>query len=415
VRKVFVFLLGILIFYAIGQLFTHTAYAEIKVVQTPPDPLYYFDEQLKSITLTFSSGEENTFLKGKNYSFLLWKEGQDINNLGKAEQYFSTNFSDRVQRIDDKTLEVNIPFQHAWNRLKESGSWIYRLYLGAGTAKIKKSDLLHTGSYYINPCSNANNNGCPSLGIAQNVFQISQEVPVIIINAQPDYKYKVWFKEGDKKTYEFKNSDITETATVSGQVFPAITVRVKAPGKTSNNATLCLSEGDKCDFKTTTPITIQAQPVELLTPTDHALITTNDAGIPGSPPPPVIPTSVPPLSPCSQWADLQGNKISKQEAEDRKDIKCIAVSTAIGDISTNPQGFVKSIFSIVLGIAGGIALVLIILSGYRFMASQGNAEAVGNARQQLISAIVGLLFIIFSFVILQIIGVDILKIPGFSP
>jgi len=41
-------------------------------------------------------------------------------------------------------------------------------------------------------------------------------------------------------------------------------------------------------------------------------------------------------------------------------------------------------------------------------------EALKDARDQLISAIIGLIFIIFSLVILQIIGVDILRIPGFG-
>jgi len=412
VRKAFIFLLGILLFYVLGHFFTQIVYAEITVKQEPPDPLYYFDEHLENITLTFSSSEENTFLKDAKYSFFLWKEGQDINKLSKAEAYFSTNFN--VQRIDDKTLEVNIPFQHAWNRLKESGWWIYKLYFGAGTEKIKKSDLLHTGSYYINPCSNANNKGCPSLALYQKTFQVSQEVPAVIINVQPDYEYKVWFKGEDKRTYKFKNSDITETATVSGQVFPAVTVKVQAPSKTSNKTTLCLSEGDKCDFNIT-GIQIEPQPVTLITPIGSPLITTNDAGVPDSPPSFTLPTSVPPLSPCSQWANLQGTPIPVQEAENIKDIKCIAVGTAIGDISTNPQGFVRSIFSIVLGLAGGIALILIILSGYRMMASSGNPEALTASHEQLFSAIIGLLFIIFSFVILQVIGVDILKIPGFQP
>ena len=90
------------------------------------------------------------------------------------------------------------------------------------------------------------------------------------------------------------------------------------------------------------------------------------------------------------------------------------IDTAIGKISTNPKEFTKSIFSLVLGISGGIALILIIISGYRFMTSQGNPEAVKAATEQLTSAIVGLLFIIFSFVILQIVGVNILRIPGFG-
>lgn len=89
-------------------------------------------------------------------------------------------------------------------------------------------------------------------------------------------------------------------------------------------------------------------------------------------------------------------------------------ATALGSISTDPAGFVKSIFSILLSLSGGVALVLIIISGYRLMSSQGNPERVQAAREQLTSAIVGLLFIIFSITILQIIGVDILHIPGLT-
>lgn len=86
--------------------------------------------------------------------------------------------------------------------------------------------------------------------------------------------------------------------------------------------------------------------------------------------------------------------------------------TAFGDISTNPEAFVGKVFAILLSLSGGIALILIIISGYRLMTSQGNPEKVQAAREQLTSAIIGLLFIIFSLAILQIIGVDILRIPG---
>ena len=48
------------------------------------------------------------------------------------------------------------------------------------------------------------------------------------------------------------------------------------------------------------------------------------------------------------------------------------------------------------------------------MVSRGDKEKLAGARETLTSAIVGLLFIVLSIVILEIIGVDILRIPGFS-
>ena len=94
---------------------------------------------------------------------------------------------------------------------------------------------------------------------------------------------------------------------------------------------------------------------------------------------------------------------------------CTKVDTGLGvAIVTNPKSIVQSIFGIILSLSGGIALFLIILSGYKLLVSQGNPEAVKGAREQLTAAIVGLVFIVLSLVILQIIGVDILHIPGFS-
>lgn len=97
------------------------------------------------------------------------------------------------------------------------------------------------------------------------------------------------------------------------------------------------------------------------------------------------------------------------------DGKCKQITTGLGiSIPVDPVGFVKSLFGILLSLSGGIALVLIIMSGYQLMTSQGNPEKVQAAKETLTSAIVGLLFIIFSMVILQIIGVKILEMPWFQ-
>lgn len=93
---------------------------------------------------------------------------------------------------------------------------------------------------------------------------------------------------------------------------------------------------------------------------------------------------------------------------------CATVRTGLGDIGTNFSDTVSSLFLILLGFAGAVAVILIIFSGYNMMLSEGNPEKVKSARETLTSAIVGLLFILFSGAILQIIGVDILKLPGFG-
>jgi len=83
-------------------------------------------------------------------------------------------------------------------------------------------------------------------------------------------------------------------------------------------------------------------------------------------------------------------------------------------IPTDPSNIAAFFFAILLSLSGGIALILIIVSGYQMMVSSGNPEKLQGARETLTSAIAGLLFIIFSLVILETIGVNILHIPGLA-
>jgi len=93
-----------------------------------------------------------------------------------------------------------------------------------------------------------------------------------------------------------------------------------------------------------------------------------------------------------------------------KDGECLSIFSALGDIPTDPFDLVPRIIEIILGLAGAIVIILIIRSGYKLMFSQGNPEKVQEAKDELTSAIVGLLFIIFSFVLLQFITNDILNL-----
>ncbi len=113
----------------------------------------------------------------------------------------------------------------------------------------------------------------------------------------------------------------------------------------------------------------------------------------------------PPSPPCAQW-QYPGPESGVCEE--------VATSLPSGNISTNPAQFIVKILAIILSFAGGIALLLIISAGYKIITSNGKAEGIQQGRDQLISAIIGLLFIIFSFVIFQLITSDILKIPGIT-
>lgn len=87
--------------------------------------------------------------------------------------------------------------------------------------------------------------------------------------------------------------------------------------------------------------------------------------------------------------------------------------TAIGCIHTKPIEFTKDALKFIIGIGGGLAFLMMLLGAFQMLTSAGNPETLQAGRDRLTSAIIGLLFVIFAVLLMQIIGVDILGLPGF--
>ena len=93
------------------------------------------------------------------------------------------------------------------------------------------------------------------------------------------------------------------------------------------------------------------------------------------------------------------------------------LNTAIGCIpilTTNKEDFLSFVLKWAVGIGGGIAFLLIVYAGFMIMTSAGNPERLKAGQELLTSAISGLILLIFSVVILKIIGVDILGLCKFG-
>ncbi len=88
--------------------------------------------------------------------------------------------------------------------------------------------------------------------------------------------------------------------------------------------------------------------------------------------------------------------------------------TAVGCIPTDYQGLVQTIMKIGLGAAGGFTFLVILAGSFQLTVSQGEPKKITEAKDMITSAIIGLIFIIFSVSLLQLIGVQILRIPGFG-
>ena len=90
-------------------------------------------------------------------------------------------------------------------------------------------------------------------------------------------------------------------------------------------------------------------------------------------------------------------------------------NTAIGQVPVSNFGaFATFLLKWGLGVAGGISLLFILYSVFLITTSAGDPKKLQSGQEQLTSAIEGLLLIIFSVFLLQLIGVHILAIPGFS-
>lgn len=100
--------------------------------------------------------------------------------------------------------------------------------------------------------------------------------------------------------------------------------------------------------------------------------------------------------------------------------KCIScqeenkIWTAIGCLPFNANGLMEALFKTLSGVLGGFVMLCIIANGLKVMTSRGNPEALKKAQEAITSCIVGLLVLLFSVLFLRIVGVDILKIPGFG-
>ena len=89
--------------------------------------------------------------------------------------------------------------------------------------------------------------------------------------------------------------------------------------------------------------------------------------------------------------------------------------TALGCIPTKDLNeFAKWILGKIIFIASGIAFLLMAFGAIQIITSAGNPDKMKAGSQLITSALSGLIFIILSVFLLKLIGVDILRIPGFG-
>lgn len=120
-----------------------------------------------------------------------------------------------------------------------------------------------------------------------------------------------------------------------------------------------------------------------------------------------------PLQVLEKFCDKQINNNDKTNCT-----SCIVgggVWTGLGCMQGSLDQFIgKTVFGFGIGLAGSLAMLCIIYAAFMMQSSQGNPEKLKKAQEMITSCIMGLMLIIFSVFILRLIGVNILKIPGFG-
>jgi hypothetical protein len=72
-----------------------------------------------------------------------------------------------------------------------------------------------------------------------------------------------------------------------------------------------------------------------------------------------------------------------------------------------PSSFLASLLQIVFGVTGSVALLMIVISGFRYVIASGEPAAVAKARSTILYAIIGLAvaltgFSIVTFVVMRV-------------
>lgn len=97
--------------------------------------------------------------------------------------------------------------------------------------------------------------------------------------------------------------------------------------------------------------------------------------------------SVAPVSAASDANDIIWGGADKKDA----------VEQNIGLGTKDPRVIISSMIKVVLGFLGVIAVVMILLAGFKWMTAAGNQSSVDEARKMLINATIGLVLVLSAY------------------
>lgn len=89
-----------------------------------------------------------------------------------------------------------------------------------------------------------------------------------------------------------------------------------------------------------------------------------------------------------------------------------SVGGQIGLGDTDPRAMAASVINVILGFLGIIAVIIILLGGFKWMTAGGNEDKVGEAKKLITAGIIGLVIILASWAIATFVLTSLLDATG---
>jgi len=102
------------------------------------------------------------------------------------------------------------------------------------------------------------------------------------------------------------------------------------------------------------------------------------------------------VSAPAQAGDTLENRIWGKDIYDKKALKG-QIKTKSGLAQKDPREVIAGFINGLLGFLGIIAVVIIVLGGFKYMTSQGDESKVDDAKKLMVSGVIGLIIIVAAF------------------
>ena len=118
---------------------------------------------------------------------------------------------------------------------------------------------------------------------------------------------------------------------------------------------------------------------------------------------------IPGITDSCTYEVTKGVKYEKDEVT-RKDVPVPDKETKTLYCISSFKAYVTAIYNLFIGVVGILAVIMIMLGGFRWLLAAGNAQRIGGAKTMIISAVIGMVLALASYSILNFINPDIWKL-----